>query len=107
MKLQSCRGKIGSPPAQASWHELVDVYDVDGTTKIGNATAWEVRREQLLVELNWIWMDLECWFQLVPALNHDEVLGRFTFVPSTIPGLNYPELNFFDRISEAKQRRGT
>lgn len=35
--------KIGSPPSQASWHELVDVYDVDGTTKIGNATAWEAQ----------------------------------------------------------------
>eukprot|EP00435_Cladocopium_sp_Y103_P041485 s363_g11.t1 len=35
--------KIGSPPSQASWHELVDVYDVDGTTNIGNATAWEAQ----------------------------------------------------------------
>ena len=60
--LRSFRGKIGSPPSQASWHELVDVYHVDGTTKIGNATAWEVRRDQLEL-FNWTWMDLECWFQ--------------------------------------------
>ena len=73
----------------------------------GEAGAATRRIELDLDGSEWIWMDLECWFQHVPALNHDEVLGRFTFVPSTIPGLNYPELNFFGRISEAKQRRGT